>query len=204
MADLTASQARIISTSDQTIYNEIDAIMRATMTAALAGELNVSIDDGTAMTESTPTITVLGTVADPVIGIADETITLAGQTITLFGLYDVNQIVAAINDASIPGMVASKNANQQIMLTYNTPQDAWSLAIGAGTGNISIGLTESNITADEPASVSHYNVWSGQEENRKRSFEYTQVVTHMQDLGFNILAKKNITTNKTFTWEIYW
>lgn len=186
------------------IYNEVDTISRAIITAALAGELDASVNDGTTMTESTPTIVVTGTVANPVIGIASETIILAGETVVLSAAFDIDQIVAAINDAEIEGLVASKDATEHLVLTYQCPQDEWTLTIGAGTTNATVGITAGIVAATTPTSVAYYNMWTGVQDDRKKAYEFTQVVNHFQNLGYNILAKKNTTTDNTFYWEIYW
>jgi hypothetical protein len=104
MADLSATQARIISTTDLVIYNEIDTITRAVMAAALTGELTVTVSTGTTITDSTD----------------------------------------------------------------------------------------------------YFNVWSSIEDDRKKSYEFSQVVSHFQRLGYNIVAKKNAVTTNTIKWELYW
>jgi hypothetical protein len=104
MADLTASQARTISTTDQVIYNEVDTITRAILVASLAGGLSTTVDSGTTITDS----------------------------------------------------------------------------------------------------VDYYNVWSNQADDRKKSYEYGQVIAHFQRLGYNIVAKKNTVTENTLKWELYW
>ena len=206
---LTSTQARTVSVTDMVIYNEIDTINRAIITAALAGDLNTSVNDNTTMTESTPTITVTGSVANPTFTPGDQ-IQLAGQAIAL-GVdpndgTGLDQIVADINNANISGLTASANDSNQLVLTYDPPQGSWSLAIGAGTGtaNVDIGLTTGTVTATDPASVEYYSVWTGTAEDRKKSYEFAQVVNYFQNLGYNILAKKNTTTGNTFYWEIYW
>lgn len=202
--DLTATQARTVSTTDLVIYNEIDTITRAIYAAGLAGDLSTSVNDGTTMTESTPTITVTGTVADPVVGGAGEALTLAGGTVSLPANSDVDQIVAAINDEAITGLTASKNASSQVVLTYEPPMATWSLVISGDSGNTTIGITTGTVPATDPESVTYYNVWIGQTEDRKKSYEFAQVINHFQGLGYNIVAKQNTTTTNTFYWEIYW
>lgn len=104
MADLTATQARVISTSDLVIYNEIDTVTRAIMAAALTGALTVTVATGTTITDSTV----------------------------------------------------------------------------------------------------YYDVWTNQSDDRKKSYEFGQVVQHFQNLGYNIVAKKNTITTNTLQWVIYW
>lgn len=205
--DLTASNARTVSTTDLNVYNEIDFIGRKVIAESLLGNLSVTIDDGTTMTDSTPAITVTGTVANPVFT-ANDTLILAGQTITLgndgtdgTGL---NQAIADINDAAVAGLTASKNISNQLVLTYDPPQTTWSFAIGAGTANTDLGLTASTATPSDPASLGYYSVWSGGTDDRKDAHEMTQVVNHFQQLGYSILQKKNIATGNTFLWEVYW
>jgi len=207
--DLTATQARTVSTTDAVIYNEIDTINRAVLAAALAGDLNTQVSDGTTMTESTPTITVTGSVANPTFTAADQ-VQLAGQAIAL-GVdagagTGLDQAIADINNAAITGLTASKNDADQLVLTYIPPQSAWTLEIGAGTGtaNADLGLTAGTVTATTPDSVSYYSAWTGEIDDRATTTKMSQVINHFQDLGYNILRKKNTTTNNTFYWELYW
>jgi hypothetical protein len=90
------------------------------------------------------------------------------------------------------------------VLSYEPPSSTWSLLIGAGSGNTTIGLTEATVTATTPLSVTYYAMWSGTTENRKYSYEYAQVINHFQNLGYNIVAKKNTVTANTIKWELYW
>lgn len=204
MTDFTATQARTASTTDQVIYNEIDTVTRAILTAALTGELTVVVANGTTMTQSTPTITVTGTVADPVVGVVDESLILAGNTIVLTANNDVDQIVATINDAAVTGLSATKNAAQQVVIAYTPPVATWSLMIGAGTANATVGVTAGSEAPVDPESIAYHSVWSGQETDRKKSYEFAQVVQHFQNLGYSIIAKKNTDTGNTFKWELYW
>lgn len=202
---LTSTQARTIATSDLVIYNEIDVITRAIYTAALAGDLNTTVSDGTTITESTPTITVVGTETNPESGSVGESLTLAGQGVSIPANSDINQIIAAINDAGITGLTASKNDAVQVVLTYEPPQSSWSFAIGADSANTTIGLTSGTVTATNPESVNYYNVWTGISDDRKKSYELSQVVNHFQGLGYSILAKQNADTpSNVIKWEIYW
>jgi hypothetical protein len=204
MTDLTATQARSASTTDQVIYNEIDTVTRAILVAALAGELTTVVADGTIMTDSTPTITVTGTVTNPVVGVTDESLVIAGETITLSANNDVDQIVATINDAMITGLVANKNVSQQVVIVYDPLPTAWSLIVSAGAGADTVGITVGSETPPTPSSVAYHSVWSGQETDRKKSYEYAQVVQHFQNLGYSIIAKKNTDTVNTLKWELYW
>ena len=202
--DLTATQARTVSTTDLVIYNEIDTIYRAIMAASLNGDLTCTVDDGSTMTESTPTITVIGTVANPTVGVTGEALTIAGGSVSLEANDDVDQIVAAINDAAITGLTASKNSESKVVLSYEPQMSGWNLLIGADSGNATIGLTTGTVAATNPLSVDYYAMWSGTLESRKYSYEYAQVINHFQNLGYNIVAKKNTVTENTIKWEVYW
>ena len=59
--------ARTIARSDLTIFNETQALMKQVITDAGNGLYETTITDGTTMTESTPTITVTGSDANPTI-----------------------------------------------------------------------------------------------------------------------------------------
>lgn len=202
---LSASQARTVSTTDLIVYNEIDAISREIVAQALLGNLQATISDGTLMTESTPEIVVTGTVSDPAVGGVGEALTIAGQSITLDANEDVDQIIASINDVGIEGLVASKNATSNIVLTYQPSQASWTFVIGADSGNATIGITDG--TADpaaDPASRDYYDVWTNLEDDRKLSLHMTQVINYFQGLGYNIVQKLNVATGNTFQWEVYW
>lgn len=202
--ELTSTQARAVSTTDLVIYNEVDTIARQIMEAALAGDLNTTVDDGTTMTESTPTVTVTGTVVNPVVGGVNEVLTLATETVTLLANADVDQIVAAINDAAIAGLTATKNSSGQVVLAYDPPMSNWSLTIDAASGNATVGFTASTYAATTPTSVDYYGVWNGTVVDRKKSYAYGQVINHFQGLGYSIIAKQNTVTANTILWEIYW
>ncbi len=206
--DLTATQARTVSTTDLVIYNEIDTISRAIMAAALTGELSTTVDDGTTMTESTPTITVTSSGAGAFT--PSETIVLAGSTITLGdGSGDgtnVYQATADINAADITGLTATTDGSE-ITLSYEPPQATWGITLAEGSGSAlaDLGFTAGSESPATPESVDYYSVWSGVTEDRKKSYELAQVVNHFQNLGYNILAKKNTTTaSSVIKWEIYW
>jgi hypothetical protein len=205
MADLSASQARTVSTTDQVIYNEIDAITRAILAAALAGDLTTTIDDGTTMTESTPIITVTSSGAGAFT--PGNTLIIAGETIILGdGVTDgtgIEQAIADINNAGIAGLTATQSGTE-IVLAYEPIQASWSLLIDAGTANAELGLTAGTYTATSPVSTEYYSMWSGQSEDRKKSFEFTQVISHFQGLGYNMVAKLNTETSNTIKWELYW
>ena len=91
------------------------------------------------MTESTPTITITGSASAPTIT-GTPTVILGGQTITLgtTGL-SLNAVIADINDAGVSGLVASKNAANNLVLTYTAPAaTSWTVVIGAGTANTAL------------------------------------------------------------------
>ncbi len=207
--ELSATQARTLAYSDLVVHNEVDTITRQVITDAGNGLTQSTINDGTTMTESTPTITVTGSVANPTFTAADQ-VQLAGQAIAL-GVdagagTGLDQAIADINNAAITGLTASKNDADQLVLTYIPPQSAWTLEIGAGTGtaNADLGLTAGTVTATTPDSVSYYSAWTGEIDDRATTTKMSQVINHFQDLGYNILRKKNTTTNNTFYWELYW
>lgn len=201
---LTASQARTVALTDLIVHNEVDYIERQIFAAGLNGDLNVTVDDGTTMTESTPTITVTGTELNPTVTGAN-TVILAGETVILgtTGL-SLNAVIADINDAAIAGVTASKNATDQLVITYEPAETGWSLVVGAGTANAELGLTAGTETPSTPASVSYYNAWTGDIVDRKLSTQMAQVVNHFQGEGFNIMQKKNTNTSNTFYWELFW
>lgn len=205
--DLTATEARTVSTTDLIIYNEIDTINRAVIAAALAGDLQTTVDDGTTMTESTPIITVTSSGAGAFT--PSNTATFAGTTVTFGdGGNDgtgLDQAVADINNAAITGLTAAHDGSE-ITLTYECPQANWTFTLAEGTGALAeLGFTAGSTTATAPESVDYYSVWTGTTEDRKKSYEFTQVVNHFQNLGYSILAKQNTASSTAvFMWEAYW
>ena len=152
---------------------------------------------------TTPTITITGSVANPTVS-SLETLIIAGQTIILgpSGL-NLNAVISDINDAGVTGLVASKNAANNLVLTYTAvASTAWTVVLGAGTANTNLGLTAQTYTASNPDSVAYYNVWSGTVADRAKSDQMNQVVKYFENLGYTIERLKNTTTNKNFKWVI--
>ena len=79
---INKSEARLLARADLTIFNETQALMKQVITDAGNGLYETTVTDGTTMTESTPTIIVTGSVANPTIT-ATPTVILGGSTITL-------------------------------------------------------------------------------------------------------------------------
>ena len=195
--------ARTIARSDLTIFNETQALMKQVITDAGNGLYETTITDGTTMTESTPTITITGSVANPTIT-ATPTVILGGVTVTLgtTGL-SLNAVIADINDAGVSGLVASKNATNNLVLTYTAPAaTTWTFVVGAGTANADLGLTAATSTATNPDSVSYFTCWQGSTQDRAKTDQMNQVELYFKNLGYTITRLKNTTTNKTFKWVI--
>ena len=200
---INKTSARTIARADLTIFNETQALMKQVITDSGNGLYQTTITDGTTMTESTPTITITGTAANPTI-VGTPTLIIAGSTITLgtTGL-NLNSVIADINDAGVSGLVASKNAANNLVLTYTAPAaTTWTVVIGAGTANTPLGLTAQTYSASNPDSVAYYNVWSGTVADRAKSDQMNQVVKYFENLGYAIERLKNTTTNKNFKWVI--
>lgn len=207
---LTAAQARTVAFTDLIVHNEVDYIERQIIAAGLVGDLNTTINDGTTMTESTPTITVTGTsVGAGSVFTPGEQITIAGTTVTFSSGAgagtNVYQAVGDINAAGIAGLTASTDGDI-ITLVYEPAMATWSLiladiSVGALAG---LGLTAGTYNATTPESASYYNAWTGAVADRKLAYQMAQVINHFQGEGFNIVQKKNTTTGTTFYWELYW
>lgn len=205
--ELSASQARTVTYTDLVVHNEVDTITRQIIADAGNGLNQSTVNDGTTMTESTPTITVTSS------GYADgwtggNTLLIAGTTVTLSsGVNDGTNIVQAtadINAAGIAGLTAT-NDGSEITLSYEPPMASWSLVLAEGTGGLAeLGFAAATTTATNPDSVDYYNAWTGAVDDRAISTKMTQVINHFQNLGYNILRKKNVTTGNTFFWEVYW
>jgi hypothetical protein len=155
------------------------------------------------MTESTPTITITGSVPNPTIT-ATPTVILGGVTVTLGTTgTNLNAVIADINDAAVPGLVASKNAINNLVLTYTAPAaTTWTFTIGSGSANIDLGLTVGTSTATNPDSVSYFTTWDGSTQDRAKTDQMNQVELYFKNLGYTITRLKNTTTNKTFKWNI--
>lgn len=202
---LNASQARSKSQQDLTIYNEVQNIMTDIITQSGAGGFTSIIADGTTMTESTPSVDHVGTIVNPTV-VGGTTVILNGVTVTLgtTGL-NLNSIIADINDAGITGVVASKNATNNLVLTFTAQASVtWTYDIGAGTANLALGLTQATYTINNPASANYFDTWQGTRTNRGESQQMDQVIRHFQNLGYKIERTVNTNTNKTFQWNIYW
>jgi hypothetical protein len=202
---LNASQARSKSREDITIYNEVSTIMLAVITASAAGEFVAYVDDGTTMTESSPTEVVTGTVANPTINVSDSII--LGTTTIVLGTTgtSLNAIIADINDAGVTGVVASKNATNNLVLTFTGQSSAvWTYEIGAGTANTALGLTTGVANITTPSSVNYFQTWQGTRTNRGESQQMDQVIAHFQNMGFKIERTTNTTSQNTYQWNLYW
>ena len=200
---INSTNARLLARADLTIFNETQALMKQVITDAGNGLYETTVSDGTEMTESTPIITITGSVANPTIT-ATPTVILGGQTVTLgtTGL-SLNAVIADINDAAIPGLVASKNAADNLVLTYTAPAaTTWTFVVGAGTANVDLGLTAATSTATNPTSVDYFNCWQGNVASRPKTDQMTQVMLYFRQLGYTIERLKNTSTGKTLKWVI--
>jgi len=200
---INKTEARLLARADLTIFNETQALMKQIITDAGNGLYETTVSDGTEMTESTPTITITGSVANPTIT-ATPTVILGGVTVTLgtTGL-SLNAVIADINDAAIAGVVASKNAANNLVLTYTAPAaTTWTFVVGAGTANADLGLTSATSTATNPTSVDYFNCWQGNSTSRPKTDQMNQVILYFQQLGYTIDRLKNTTTGKTLKWSI--
>ena len=203
---VNATQSRLDARADLTILNETHTLMKQIITDADAGNYSSTISDGTTMTESTPTITITGSVANPTVT-PGNTIIIAGNTILLGGTgTNLNSIIADINDyQALSGLVASKNASNNLVLTFTTTAaSTFTVVVGAGTANTELGLTAQTETATDPASKSYYNVWSGTLADRAKTDQMNEVIKYFEGLGYQIERQTNTATTCTFKWVISW
>jgi hypothetical protein len=201
---LNAAQARANSQQDMIIFNEATSIMEAIIAASAAGEYETTVSDGTTMTESTPAVTVTGSVQNPVV-VPGTTLIVNGSTVTLGASgTNLNAVIADINDAAITGVVASKS-NGYLVLTVTLPASTtWQYTIGAGTANTAVGLSEGTYTASNPDSVGYFDAWQGTLTDRGLVNHMDAVIKHFRNLGFKIERISNTTTGRTFSWYVYW
>ena len=200
---INKTEARLLARADLTIFNETQALMKQIITDAGNGLYETTVSDGTEMTESTPSITITGSVANPTIT-ATPTVILGGVTVTLgtTGL-SLNAVIADINDAAITGVVASKNAANNLVITYTAPAaTTWTFVVGAGTANADLGLTAATSTATNPTSVDYFDCWQGNATSRPKTDQMNQVILYFQQLGYTIDRLKNTSTGKTLKWVI--
>jgi hypothetical protein len=199
---INKQEARSMARADLTIFNEVNAIMKQIITDAGNGLYETTVSDGTTMTESTPQISITGSVSNPTIT-GTPTLIIAGSTITLgTSGTNLNSITADVNDAIIPGLVAGKE-NVNFRVFYTAPAStAWQVTIGAGTANTDLGLTAGTTSATNPSSVDYFSVWQGVTNDRAKTDQMNQVISYFENLGYTISRLTNTATNKTFKWVI--
>lgn len=186
------------------IFNETQEIMRHIISASGSGAFEVVVDNGTTMTESTPVSYKQGTEVNPMVA-PGSTVIINGVTVTLGQTStNLNGIIADINDANIPGVVASKDSNYLVLTIEHAQQATWSYEIGNGTANVALGLNEGLYSAVNPTSINYFGVWQGTATDRALAQQMDQVIKYFSNLGFKIDRIINTNTNKTFKWNIYW
>ena len=200
---INKQEARSMARADLIIFDEVNAIMKQIITDAGNGLYETTVSDGTTMTESTPQISITGSVSNPTIT-GTPTLIIAGSTITLgTSGTNLNSIIADVNDAAVSGVVASKNTSNNLVLTYTAPAaTAWQVTIGAGTANTDLGLTAGTTAATNPSSVDYFSVWQGVTNDRAKTDQMNQVISYFKNLGYTISRLTNSATNKTFKWVI--
>ena len=202
---INKNEARATARNDLTIFNEVQALMKQVITDAGNGLYQTIVSDGTTMTESTPVILLAGTVENPTISVGNDTLIIAGQTITLgtSGL-NLNAIMADINDALIPGLIAGKG-NNKFRIFYTAPAaTTWQVVIGSGSANAALGINVAGgtLTAINPDSIIYNNVWQGTGTDRAKTDQMNQVMSYFTNLGYTIDRQTNSLTGKTFKWVI--
>jgi len=201
---LNAAQARSKASQDMIVYKETQAIMEAVITESGLGNFEASIDDGTIMTISTPSVQKIGTVNNPTVNVGD-TLIIDGNTITLgTSGTSLNAVISDINDAAVSGVTASKDAGYLVLSIEDSAGATWSYEIGAGTANASLGFVAGVYTLPNPTSVGYYTAWQGTSTDRAIQNQMEQVIKHFSDLGYKIERLTNSSTNRTFKWYIYW
>lgn len=201
---LNAAQARAKSQQDMIVFNETIAIMHEILARSADGEFEAYIEDGTTMTECTPTAIKLGATNNPTVA-PGSTLIIQGTTVVLGTTgTNLNSIIADINDAAISGVTASKDGDYLVLTITLDPSSSWSYTIGAGTANAAIGLIEGTYLVADPSSVLYYNTWIGTITDRSLQSQMDQVVRYFTNLGFKIERISNQQTGITFRWHAYW
>ena len=201
---LNAAQARSKASQDMIVYKETQSIMEAIITQSGLGNFEASVDDGTTMTISTPSVQKIGTVNNPTVSVGD-TLIIDSSTVTLGTTgTSLNAIISDINDAAIPGVTASKDAGYLVLTKETTAGATWSYEIGAGTANTALGVVAGVYTLPNPTSIVYYTTWQGSTTNRAIQNQMEQVITYFSNLGYKIERLTNTSTNRTFKWYVYW
>lgn len=201
---LNAAQARSKASQDMIVFKETQTIMEKVIEQSGLGKFEALVEDGTTMTISTPSVQKIGTVNNPTVNVGD-TLIIDGTTVTLgTSGTSLNAIISDINDASISGVTASKDAGYLVLTIEDSAGATWSYEIGAGTANASIGVVAGVYTLPNPTSISYYTVWQGTLTDRAIQNQMEQVITHFSNLGYKIERLTNPSTNRTFKWYIYW
>ena len=201
---LNAAQARSKASQDMIVFKETQTIMEKVIEQSGLGKFEALVEDGTTMTISTPSVQKIGTVNNPTISVGD-TLIIDGNTVTLgTSGTSLNAIISDINDASISGVTASKDAGYLVLTIEDSAGATWSYEIGAGTANASIGVVAGVYTLPNPTSISYYTVWQGTLTDRAIQNQMEQVITHFSNLGYKIERLTNTSTNRTFKWYVYW
>ena len=201
---LNAAQARSKASQDMIVYKETQSIMEAIITQSGLGNFEASVDDGTTMTISTPSVQKIGTVNNPTVSIGD-TLIIDSSTVTLGTTgTSLNAIISDINDAAIPGVTASKDAGYLVLTKETTAGTTWSYEIGAGTANTALGVVAGVYTLPNPTSIVYYTTWQGSTTNRAIQNQMEQVITYFSNLGYKIERLTNTSTTRTIKWYVYW
>lgn len=201
---LNAAQARSKASQDMIVFKETQTIMEKVIEQSGLGKFEALVEDGTTMTISTPSVQKIGTVNNPTVNVGD-TLIIDGTTVTLgTSGTSLNAIISDINDASVSGVTASKDAGYLVLTIEDSAGATWSYEIGAGTANASIGVVAGVYTLPNPTSISYYTVWQGTLTDRAIQNQMEQVITHFSNLGYKIERLTNTSTNRTFKWYIYW
>jgi hypothetical protein len=201
---LNAAQARSKASQDMIVYKETQSIMEAIITQSGLGNFEASVDDGTTMTISTPSVQKIGTVNNPTVSVGD-TLIIDSSTVTLGTTgTSLNAIISDINDAAIPGVTASKDAGYLVLTKETTAGTTWSYEIGAGTANTALGVVAGVYTLPNPTSIVYYTTWQGSTTNRAIQNQMEQVITYFSNLGYKIERLTNTSTTRTIKWYVYW
>ena len=202
---LNAAQARAKSSQDMIIFEECNTIMKEIITASATGNFDILVSDLTTMTTSTPSVQKIGTINNPVVNNLD-TLIINGQSVTLGVVANtLDGIIADINNANLPGIVATKDNNFLVLNIDVHANSVWSCEIGAGTANSSLGFIQGVYSIPtNPESVQYFQSWQGALNDRAKIQQMNSVIKYFQNLGYKIERITNTTTGQTFKWHIYW
>ena len=168
------------------IYDEVQFLMKDIITQSAAGNYNSTITDGTTMTESNLSYYYRYS-SHPTVVVGETPSFNGTPTLGTTGT-NLNAIIADINDAAITGLVASKNATNNLVLTQHSFISGHILLMR--TANNNLGLTANTYTPILKVMYIGIRGWvQVQIEAIRPQMDY--IIKYFRDLGYRIERSTN-------------